>query len=126
MLDERLFDPPRDVLVENDGRWKPGEQTAWRLGDDGFGWRAAVTRRSGKTTAGVGTSPASRPSGCAFLPSRPGTRRRSSASMASHCVKNSRSVSTPSNHGERYAGHQGASHRGPTVVPGVIPDMIDG
>ena len=45
LLDERRFDPPRNVEVENDGRWWSGEQTAWRLCDDGFGWRAAVTWR---------------------------------------------------------------------------------
>ncbi len=45
LLDERRFDPPRDVEVENDGRWWSGHQTAWRLCDDGFGWRAAVTWR---------------------------------------------------------------------------------
>ncbi len=45
LLDERRFDPPRSVLVANDGQWWPGEQSAWRLCDDGFGWRAAVTWR---------------------------------------------------------------------------------
>jgi hypothetical protein len=45
LLDERRFDPPRSVLIENDGQWWPGEQSAWRLCDDGFGWRAAVTWR---------------------------------------------------------------------------------
>ncbi|MGY1830151.1 hypothetical protein ACI8AA_06925 [Geodermatophilus sp. SYSU D01180] len=45
LIHQQLFDPPRDVLVFNDGQWWPGEQTAWRLCDDGFGWRAAVTWR---------------------------------------------------------------------------------
>ncbi len=45
LLDERRFDPPRDVEVHNDGRWWSGHQTAWRLCDDEFGWRAAVPWR---------------------------------------------------------------------------------
>jgi hypothetical protein len=43
LLDERHFDPPRIVLVEHDGRWWTGLQSAWRLCDDGRGWRADVT-----------------------------------------------------------------------------------
>jgi len=42
-VDERRFDPPREVLVEHDGEWWPAEQCAWRLSDDGRGWRADVT-----------------------------------------------------------------------------------
>ncbi|PRY42058.1 hypothetical protein LY71_1185 [Geodermatophilus tzadiensis] len=37
LLDERRFDPPRDVEVENGGPWWSGEQTAWRLCDYGWG-----------------------------------------------------------------------------------------
>jgi hypothetical protein len=42
LLDERRYDPLRPVLVELDGRWWPGTQSAWRLCDDGRGWRADV------------------------------------------------------------------------------------
>ena len=42
LLEERTFDPPRPVLVEHDGEWWPGLQRAWRLCDDGRGWRADV------------------------------------------------------------------------------------
>ena len=42
LLEERTYDPPRSVLVEHDGRWWPGTQRAWRLCDDGRGWRADV------------------------------------------------------------------------------------
>jgi hypothetical protein len=43
LLDERRFNPPRSVLVEHDGSWWTGQQSAWRLCDDGRGWRADVT-----------------------------------------------------------------------------------
>ncbi|WP_448642344.1 hypothetical protein [Geodermatophilus sp. URMC 63] len=49
-----MFGPPREALVLNDGQWWPSEQTAWRLCDDGFGWRAAVTWRSSTSTGGGG------------------------------------------------------------------------
>jgi hypothetical protein len=39
-LAERRFTPPRLVEVERDGHWWPGSQHAWRLCDDGRGWRA--------------------------------------------------------------------------------------
>jgi hypothetical protein len=42
LVDERRFDPPRLVEVEHDGAWWPGTQRAWRLCDDGRGWRADV------------------------------------------------------------------------------------
>jgi hypothetical protein len=45
LLEEQRFDLPRPVEVENDGQWWPEHQSAWRLCDDGFGWRAAVTWR---------------------------------------------------------------------------------
>ena len=56
LLEERRFDPPRDVEVENGGQWWSGHQTAWRLCDDGFGWRAAVTDVDRR---GAGTSSSS-------------------------------------------------------------------
>jgi hypothetical protein len=42
LLEERRFDPPRPVEVEHDDRWWPGAQAAWRLCEDGRGWRADV------------------------------------------------------------------------------------
>ncbi len=42
LLEVRQFDPPRPVEVEHGGRWWPGSQSAWRLCDDGRGWRADV------------------------------------------------------------------------------------
>ncbi len=42
LLEERRFDPPREVEVEHGGRWWPGRQAAWRLCDDGRGWMADV------------------------------------------------------------------------------------
>ncbi|MGY1712514.1 hypothetical protein ACI8AC_23685 [Geodermatophilus sp. SYSU D00758] len=42
LLEERRFDPPRPVLVEHDQQWWPGWPHAWRLCDDGRGWRADV------------------------------------------------------------------------------------
>ncbi len=39
LLEELRFDPPRPVEVEHGGRWWPGTQAAWRLCDDGRGWR---------------------------------------------------------------------------------------
>ncbi|MGY1594935.1 hypothetical protein ACI79D_23420 [Geodermatophilus sp. SYSU D00708] len=42
VLVERRIDPPRHVEVECAGRWWPGVQHAWRMYDDGTGWRAAV------------------------------------------------------------------------------------
>jgi hypothetical protein len=40
LLEERRFDPPRLVEVEDNGAWWPAFQTAWRLCDDGRGWMA--------------------------------------------------------------------------------------
>lgn len=40
LVDERRFDPPRRVLVEQDGEWWPAELRAWRLCDDARGWMA--------------------------------------------------------------------------------------
>jgi len=45
VLEEQRFDPPRQVEVEHDGRWLPGQQLAWRLCDDDRGWMAEVTWR---------------------------------------------------------------------------------
>lgn len=42
LLEERPFDPPRQVEVEHNGAWWPAFQTAWRLCDDGRGWMADV------------------------------------------------------------------------------------
>lgn len=42
LVEERLFDPPRDVEILSDGRWWPGTQRAWRLCGDGRGWMAEV------------------------------------------------------------------------------------
>lgn len=42
LLEERLFDPPRAVEVEQDGDWWPATQRAWRLCDDSRGWMAEV------------------------------------------------------------------------------------
>ncbi|MGY1691390.1 hypothetical protein [Geodermatophilus sp. SYSU D01105] len=42
VLVERRVAPPRHVEVESAGRWWPGVQHAWRMYDDGTGWRAAV------------------------------------------------------------------------------------
>jgi hypothetical protein len=47
LIEERRFDPPRPVQVEQDGRWWPGVQHAWRLCDDGRGgWRTLRTSSS--------------------------------------------------------------------------------
>jgi hypothetical protein len=43
LLDEHRFDPPRSELVEHDDSWWTAQQSAWRLCDDGRGWRADVT-----------------------------------------------------------------------------------
>ncbi|MGY1823015.1 hypothetical protein [Geodermatophilus sp. SYSU D00079] len=42
VLVERRIDPPRHVEVDSAGRWWPAIQHAWRMYDDGTGWRAAV------------------------------------------------------------------------------------
>jgi hypothetical protein len=42
LVDERRFDPPRQVEVEHDGTWWPGWCTGWLLCDDDRGWRAQV------------------------------------------------------------------------------------
>lgn len=41
-LKERRCDPPQPIEVERDGTWFPGWLRAWRLLDDGQGWRADV------------------------------------------------------------------------------------
>ena len=41
-LDERRYDPPRAVEVEDGGRWWPGFQSRWLLCDDGRGWMVEV------------------------------------------------------------------------------------
>jgi hypothetical protein len=43
LLEQRTFDPPRQVEVEHNGRWWTGAQAAWRLCDDHRGWMADVT-----------------------------------------------------------------------------------
>jgi hypothetical protein len=43
LIEERRFDPPRQVEVEHNGRWWLASQAAWRLCDDGRGWMADVT-----------------------------------------------------------------------------------
>jgi hypothetical protein len=42
LIDERRYEPPRRVEVLHDGSWWPGIQSAWRLCEDGRGWRADV------------------------------------------------------------------------------------
>jgi hypothetical protein len=42
VISVRRYDPPRVVEVESNGQWWPGLQTAWKLLDDGRGWRAEV------------------------------------------------------------------------------------
>jgi hypothetical protein len=42
LLQERIYDPPRPVEVERDGRWLPALQHAWHLWDDDRGWEAQV------------------------------------------------------------------------------------
>jgi hypothetical protein len=42
LLQERLFDPPREVEVEEQGGWSPGLQRSWQLWDDDRGWVAEV------------------------------------------------------------------------------------
>ena len=42
LVREQLFDPPRAVEVEHDGRWWPGFQSRWLLCDDDRGWMAQV------------------------------------------------------------------------------------
>jgi hypothetical protein len=39
---EHHLTPARHVEVEAAGRWWPGVQHAWRMYEDGTGWRAAV------------------------------------------------------------------------------------
>jgi hypothetical protein len=41
-IQKRRYDPPCAVDVERDGTWVPDWLTAWRLLDDGQGWRADV------------------------------------------------------------------------------------
>jgi hypothetical protein len=41
-LQERTYEPPRPVEVEQDGRWVPGLQRAWHRWDDDRGWVADV------------------------------------------------------------------------------------
>ena len=41
-LVERRLDLPRHIDVYETGQWWPGVQHAWRMYDDGTGWRAAV------------------------------------------------------------------------------------
>jgi hypothetical protein len=43
LLEERTFDPPRQVEVEHNSAWWPAMQTAWRLCDDTRGWMADVS-----------------------------------------------------------------------------------
>lgn len=47
LLEERRFNPPRVVEVEDEGHWWVGTQRSWRLCDDSRGWMAEVrwTRR---------------------------------------------------------------------------------
>lgn len=42
LLDERRYDPPRAVEVEDEGQWWPGFQSRWLICDDGRGWMAQV------------------------------------------------------------------------------------
>lgn len=42
VLKEHRYDPPCRVQVEHHGTWAPGWLRAWRLLDDGQGWRADV------------------------------------------------------------------------------------
>jgi hypothetical protein len=41
-VDERRYDPPRNVEVELAGQWWPGVQHAWRLTSDRDFWIADV------------------------------------------------------------------------------------
>ena len=42
LLQDRVYDPPREVEVERDGSWSPALQRSWQLWDDGRGWVAEV------------------------------------------------------------------------------------
>jgi hypothetical protein len=42
LLQDRFYDPPREVEVERDGTWSPALQHSWQLWDDGRGWVAEV------------------------------------------------------------------------------------
>jgi hypothetical protein len=42
LLQDRVYDPPREVEIERDGSWSPALQRSWQLWDDGRGWVAEV------------------------------------------------------------------------------------
>jgi hypothetical protein len=42
LLQDRVYDPAREVEVERDGTWSPALQRSWQLWDDGRGWVAEV------------------------------------------------------------------------------------
>ena len=42
LVQERVYDPPREVEVERAGSWIPALQRSWQLWDDGRGWSAEV------------------------------------------------------------------------------------
>ena len=42
LIQERIYDPPRAVEVEQDGRWLPAVQRSCHLWDDDRGWVAQV------------------------------------------------------------------------------------
>jgi hypothetical protein len=42
LTQERVYDPPRGVEVEQDGHWSPALQRSWQLWDDDRGWVAQV------------------------------------------------------------------------------------
>jgi hypothetical protein len=42
LIQERTYEPPRQVEVEHDGRWSPGLQRSWHHWDDDRGWVAEV------------------------------------------------------------------------------------
>jgi hypothetical protein len=42
LIQERIYEPPRAVEVEVEGRWLPGLQRSWHQWDDDRGWLAEV------------------------------------------------------------------------------------
>lgn len=42
LVQERVYDPPREVEVERNGLWIHALQRSWQLWDDGRGWCAEV------------------------------------------------------------------------------------
>jgi hypothetical protein len=74
-VDERRYDPPRNVEVELAGQWWPGVQHAWRLTSDRDFWVADVEFSAQYDWAWASTSSACRRNGCGWPTRRTATSR---------------------------------------------------